>query len=71
MKSHPTPILRLRAILAESYGLADEAGRLRRAADALKNLQECGDRAEKLMHEGELLRLKREAGRGRREGIAS
>lgn len=63
MRSHPIPSLRLRAVIAECHGLPEEAGRLKRAADALKNLQEAGDRAEELLHEGQLLRAKIEAGR--------
>jgi hypothetical protein len=50
-------------VIAECHSLTEEACRLRRAADALKNLQEAGDRAEELLHEGQLLRAKIEAGR--------
>ena len=63
MKSHPIPSLRLRAAVAESNGLPEEADRLRRAADALKNLQECGDRADELLHEMTLLRVRIGSGR--------
>jgi hypothetical protein len=71
MRSHPIPSLRLRAVIAETWGHSGGASRLRRAADALKNLQESGDRAEKLLHEMALLRLKIEAGSNGRQGMAS
>ena len=54
---------RLRAVVADAWGFSEKAERLRKSAAALESLQECGDRADKLLHEVELAKLRRRIAR--------